>query len=185
MKKIKSARRRFLDKINLRIKSIVKHTGIDIDDLLKRVDDIDHVYVTSANRINVDAADWNSDIEAVLERRFKTYSQLNANASKQVDKKLETFVGPMRPNERSIMINKEIKAKFEFDAEMEEFFGKYYEGIEDTLPYKATTTIQYQLLLQELTDLGLLWETGVGSYTDAMDTYERVKKLIDELRSMK
>lgn len=184
MKRTKSIRRRVLDKINLRIKSIAEHTGIDIDDLLSKVDDMDGVYVTTANRINVDAEDWNDDIQAMLEKRFKTYNQLKSDAAERVDKKLETFVGPLRTNERSIMINREIKAKFTFDNEMDEFFGKYYDNIEDTIPYKATLTPEYQSLQEKLSSLGSLWETGAASYVDAMDTYDNIKKLIDELRSM-
>lgn len=175
-------RRKILNKINQRIKTVVKRSGVDIDILHDIATDIDKVYVTDSGNINVDTTDWTNEIGEALERKIKSYLVLASEVAGPVDKDLSTFIGPLRPDERNIRIARNIKAKLEVDNEIDDLFTKYYEDVNVNVPFSVAMSPEYQDFQNQLSELGGKLARQEATYTELQSLFNQTKDLMGSFR---
>lgn len=171
-------RRRVLNKINARIESLAKRAGIDISLIQDRALDFDGVYITESGRLNVDAADWTDKLGERLESRIRSYAQEYSDMSDIVDEELSTFIGPLRHNERDIRIKQNIKAKYEIEDELDEFFNEFYGEVMSSLPLSRRLDDDYLDFERRLSEMGGALARQELPYTQIQELFEEAKQLM-------
>lgn len=160
-------RRRFLNKINERVRSITKRTGADRDDILAKIDNIDGAYVTDYGTVNIDPDFFNDEIMEKIESVVPTYTQ----AKEQALKPYEDYIGPLSEKQ----INEEIKAMFSYEDDVEELVKEYYELDASLKPWQKATA-EFKEVTNKLSELGKQWRDELP-FSQLSDVLTDIKNL--------
>lgn len=161
-------RRRFLSKINARVRTIANRTGADKDDILSKIDSIDGAYITDSNNLNIDPAFFNEDIMQKIEEAIPTY----IGAKEQALAPYKDFVGPLSEKQ----INAEIKDMFSFEDDIEDIVDEFYALDASLLPWQKATQ-EFKDISEQLSELGRQWHDDVpfSKLTDVLDDIKKLK----------
>lgn len=160
-------RRRFLNKINERVRSIANRTGASKEDILSKIDSIDGAYVTDSNNVNIDPAFFNEEIMKQIENVVPTFM----TAREQALKPYKDFVGPISEEQ----INKEIKEMFSFEDDIEDIVDEFYALDASLLPWQKATQ-EFKDISEQLSELGRQWHDEVP-FSKLVDVLDDIKKL--------
>ena len=166
----------FLDKINKRIRTMVKEFGIKAKDITDLIE-MDGVYTTAKGYLGIDKAFWTPELAEAIEKLVPTMRQEKADAierlqNSEVDSE---FIGPIPKKPTKGMVAREVQAKYSVESAWEDIREKYYE-IEDLL--KAVDSE----LINKIGDYGMDFYNGVVSYTDLVNFRESI---LEELEAEK
>lgn len=166
-------KRRFINKINKRIRTISERAGVDFDNILDRIGSIDGVYENeTGNGINIDTSYYTPELEKRLEKLFPTYISLKDKMRSEMsaedkarDEQLDienskSFFGPRRAN-TTTKADEMINAFFRFEDD----FGKYKEKFYNWESSQKPTDLKKRGPIKEydkkvrdkMTELGKLW----------------------------
>lgn len=154
------AKRAFINKINKRIKTLTKRAGVDIDDIMTRLDGIDGVYFTDTNNINIDTSYFDEDLIKRIEKEIPTWLNAYNREVQDITDYAEKsgLVGPvdLRPS----VVNKAIAQRYSSDVDFEEEVQKYYtwEGLQDELELAGSQDAAK--IRDLLSDFGSAWAHG-------------------------
>lgn len=163
----------FLDKINKRIRTMVKEFGIKTTDITDSIE-MDGVYTTAKGYLGIDKAFWTPELAKALEELVPTMQQEKADAIERIQKaKHPDFIGPMpkKPSKQAII--HEAKSKFEVDSAWEEIRDKYYE-IEDILAALDSD------LIDKIADFGTDFYNEDASYSDLLEFRDKILKELED-----
>lgn len=166
-------KKQFLNKINKRIKTMVKEFGIKITDITDRIS-MDGVYTTDAGYLGIDKDFWTPELAETLEELVPTMQQEKADAIERIQKaKHPDFIGPMpkKPSKQAII--HEAKSKFEVDNAWEDIREKYYE-IEDLL------TALDSDLIDKIANFGTDFYNEDASYSDLLEFRDKILKELED-----
>lgn len=104
-------RRRWLNKMNQRVRTLVNKYGVDKDDILARLDKIDGVYITDSGQINVFKKFYNDKLEEVVEDLIPTYLTVKEEVFTKTA--IKDFIGPLSKDQ----IHKSIQGYFAWSHE--------------------------------------------------------------------
>lgn len=169
-------KRRFINKMNARVRTLTSRAGVDIENIFNRIEGIDGVWVTDNNLINIDTSYYTPALEKRLESLIPTY-QHEIEAARKDYKQAATdpnFVGPATPVEHEL--RKAVRAKFEFEDAFDEYIYKYYEMRDamNAADYKANAT--YQRIERELSAIGRAWNKE-PNYIDILSAFRELEKI--------
>ena len=168
-------KKQFLNKINKRIRTMVKEFGISTTDITDRIS-MDGVYTTDAGYLGIDKDFWTPELAEALEKLVPTMQQEKAEAIDRINKSISAdFIGPIPKTPSKQAIAHEAQAKYSVESAWEDIRDKYYE-IEDLL--KAVDSD----LIDKIGDYGMDFYNGVVSYTDLVDFRESI---LEELEAEK
>lgn len=160
-------RRRFLNKINERVRSIANRTGASKEDILSKIDSIDGAYVTDSNNVNIDPRFFNEETMKQIEEAIPTY----IGAREQALTPYKDFVGPLSEKQ----INAEIKEMFAFEDDIDEVVKEFYELDASLLPWQKATQ-DFKDISEQLTELGKQWHDEVP-YSELSNVLSKIKDL--------
>lgn len=163
----------FLDKINKRIRTMVKEFGIKTTDITDRIE-MDGVYTTKAGYLGIDKDFWTPELAAAIEKLVPTMQQEKAEAIERIQKSIsKDFIGPIPKKPSKQAIAHEAQAKFSVESAWEDIREKYYE-IEDILNALDSE------LINKIGNFGTDFYTGDVSYSDLMDFRDEILKELEE-----
>lgn len=163
----------FLDKINRRIRTMVKEFGIKTTDITDLIE-MDGVYTTAKGYLGIDKAFWTPELAEALEKLVPTMQQEKTEAIERIQKSVSAdFIGPIpkRPSKQAIA--HEVQAKFSVESAWEDIREKYYE-IEDIL---ATLDSD---LIDKIANFGMDFYAGDVSYSDLIDFRDTILKELED-----
>ena len=192
-------KRRFINKINQRIKTISTRTGVDIDNILDRVASIDGVYTNeTGNGINIDTSYFTPALEKRLEKLIPTYISLKDKMRSEMsaedkahDEQLDienskSFVGPRRES-TTTKADEQIAAFFRFEDDFQKYKEKFYdwERSQDSTYLKSDKTSigQYDKDIRgKMSELGKIWyhEQDYGTLADIYRELDEMTKAYEE-----
>lgn len=162
----------FLDKINKRIRTMVKEFGIKTTDITDRIN-IDGVYTTGKGYLGIDKDFWSPELAEAIEELVPTMQQEKADAIDRLNKaKHPEFIGPIPKKPTKNAIIHEAKSKFDVDNAWEEIREKYYE-IEDLL-----TAIDSDLI-DKIANFGSDFYNEDASYSDLLEFRDEILKELE------
>lgn len=162
----------FLDKINKRIRTMVKEFGIKTTDITDRIN-IDGVYTTGKGYLGIDKDFWSPELAEAIEELVPTMQQEKADAIDRLNKaKHPDFIGPIPKKPTKNAIIHEAKSKFDVDNAWEEIRDKYYE-IEDIL-----NTIDSDLI-DKIANFGSDFYNEDASYSDLLEFRDEILKELE------
>lgn len=163
----------FLDKINKRIRTMVKEFGISTTDITDRIS-MDGVYTTDKGYLGIDKAFWTPELAEALEKLVPTMQQEKAEAIERIQKSVSAdFIGPIPKKPSKQAIAHEVQSKFSVESAWEEIREKYYE-IEDIL---ATLDSD---LIDKIANFGMDFYAGDVSYSDLIDFRDTILKELED-----
>lgn len=168
-------KRRFINKMNARVRTLTSRAGVDIEHIFNRIEGIDGVWVTDNNLINIDTSYYTPELEKRLESLIPTYQHEIEEVRKDYKTKVDPdFIGPATPVEHEL--RKAVQAKFEFEDAFDEYIYKYYEMRDSVNPadYKANAT--YQRIEKELSSIGRAWNHE-PDYIDILSAFRELEKI--------
>lgn len=153
-------KRRFINKINKRIKTLVNRAGVNIDDISVALDGIDGVYITDTNNLNIDTSYYDSNLEKRIEKLIPTWTSASETEKQDIiDYADKTgFIGPLDLRESTV--NRAIAQRFAADADFEEMIGKYYEWENSVNELDLAGNPNAAEIRNILTDFGSAWAHG-------------------------
>lgn len=161
-------RRRFLSKINARVRTIANRTGADRDDILSKIDSIDGAYITDSNNVNIDPRFFNEETMKQIEAAIPTYIE----AREQALTPYKDFVGPLSEKQ----INAEIKSMFSFEDDIDEIVKEFYELDASLLPWQKATQ-EFKDISENLSELGKQWHDEVP--------FSELSRVLDDIKKLK
>lgn len=163
----------FLDKINKRIRTMVKEFGISTTDITDRIS-MDGVYTTAKGYLGIDKAFWTPELAEALEKLVPTMQQEKVEAIERIQKSVSAdFIGPIPKKPSKQAIAHEVQSKFSVESAWEEIREKYYE-IEDIL---ATLDSD---LIDKIANFGMDFYAGDVSYSDLIDFRDTILKELED-----
>lgn len=163
----------FLDKINKRIRTMVKEFGIKTTDITDRIN-MDGVYTTGKGYLGIDKDFWSPELAEAIEKLVPTMQQEKADAIDRLNKAVsKDFIGPVpkKPSKQAII--HEAKSKFEVEDAWEEIREKYYE-IEDILAAIDSD------LIDKIANFGSDFYHENVSYSDLLDFRDSILKELED-----
>lgn len=166
----------FLDKINKRIRTMVKEFGISTTDITDLIE-MDGVYTTAKGYLGIDKAFWTPELAETIEKLVPTMRQEKADAieglqNSEVDPE---FIGPIPKKPTKGMVAREVQAKYSVESAWEDIRDKYYE-IEDLL-----TTMDSKLV-DKIADFGTDFYNENASYTDLINFRDTILEELETER---
>lgn len=154
------AKRQFINKINQRIRTLTRRAGVDIEDIMTKLDGIDGVYFTDTDNLNIDTSYFTEALVKRIEKAIPTW--LNAYEREVHDitdyAEKSGLVGPidLRPS----VVNEAIASRFSADADFEDAIQKYYdwEDIQNEIDLAGNQNAD--IITKRLSDLGSAWANG-------------------------
>lgn len=163
----------FLDKINKRIRTMVKEFGIKTTDITDLIE-MDGVYTTAKGYLGIDKDFWTPELAKALEKLVPTMQQEKAEAIERIQKSVSAdFIGPIPKKPSKQTIAHEVQAKFSVESAWEDIREKYYE-IEDIL---ATLDSD---LIDKVANFGMDFYAGDVSYSDLIDFRDTILKELED-----
>lgn len=150
--KMSNAQRKFVNKINKRLKSLSKAFDLDIEDIMDSIK-FDGVYTTKAGNLAIDPNFWSNDLAKRLDSIISTVTTERAEAIGR----LKNFIGPIHRND----IKREVQAKYKVEDAWDEIREKYYE-VEDLLAQVDSD------IISELAKFGSDFNAENVSYSDLL-----------------
>lgn len=153
-------KRQFINKINKRIKTLTGRAGVDIDDIMDKLDGIDGVYFTDTNNINIDSSYFDADLAKRIDTAIPTWSSAYNREVQDITDYAEKsgLIGPidLRPS----VVNAAIASRFSADADFEDEIQKYYnwEDIQNEIDLASNQNVEE--VAKKLSDLGSAWANG-------------------------
>lgn len=173
-------KRKFLSKINARIKSLTDRAGVDFAELTNQFDDIAGVFITDAGYLNMETKYFNDDIVAEIESLIPTYvSEVDRAEAEIIDswKSAKNFVGPRPEKPTKKQINRNIRAKFTFTDDFNENKAKFYEWADKQDAITLKSSQNYNDLKDELSAFGQRWHDGDLNTQDKLDQLEALNNM--------
>lgn len=163
-------KRRLLNKINARTRSMSKKYDIDRQIIAdKAIEGLDGVYVDEEfGTINITPGFESDELYEALEKAVLT----NIQAEEKAMKSYEDFIGPLPVN----TAKKEVKAMYEFEDEVEDLVDKYYELQASVKNRPWTASDEYNELEAKLKSLGSDWHDKVP-FSVLQDTLDKIKEI--------
>ena len=186
-------KRRFINKINKRIRTISERADVDFDLILDRIGAIDGVYENeTGNGINIDTAYYTPELEKRLEKLFPTYSSLKDKMRNEMsaedkarDEQLDvenskSFVGPRRAD-ITTKADEMINAFFRFEDDFGKYKEKFYDWEKSQNPVdlkkKSGSISQYDKAVRDkMSELGKLWYHS-PDYAELASMYRELDKM--------
>lgn len=166
-------KKQFLNKINKRIRTMVKEFGISTTDITDRIS-MDGVYTTDAGYLGIDKDFWTPELAEAIEELVPTMQQEKVDAIDRLNKaKNPDFIGPIPKTPSKNAIIHEAKSKFEVDNAWEEIREKYYE-IEDLL------TALDSDLIDKIANFGTDFYNEDASYSDLLEFRDTILKELED-----
>lgn len=166
-------KKQFLNKINKRIRTMVKEFGISTTDITDRIS-MDGVYTTDAGYLGIDKDFWTPELAEALEKLVPTMQQEKAEAIDRINKSISAdFIGPIPKTPSKQAIAHEAQAKFSVESAWEDIRDKYYE-IEDLL-----TTMDSKLV-DKIADFGTDFYKENASYSDLLEFRDTILKELED-----
>lgn len=163
----------FLDKINKRIRTMVKEFGIKTTDITDLIE-MDGVYTTAKGYLGIDKDFWTPELAEALEKLVPTMQQEKVEAIERIQKSVSAdFIGPIPKKPSKQAIAHEVQSKFSVESAWEEIREKYYE-IEDIL---ATLDSD---LIDKIANFGMDFYAGDVSYSDLIDFRDTILKELED-----
>lgn len=153
-------KRAFINKINKRIKTLVNRAGVELDDIMSKLDDIDGVYFTDSDNLNIDTAYFDEDLVKRIEKEIPTWLASYERESQDIKDyaEKEGLVGPvdLRPE----TVNRAIAERYSADAKFEEEIQKYYtwEDLQNDIDLAGNENADK--ITKKLSDFGSAWANG-------------------------
>ena len=162
----------FLDKINKRIRTMVKEFGIKTTDITDLIE-MDGVYTTKSGYLGIDKDFWTPELAEAIEKLVPTMQQEKAEAIERIQSSIsKDFIGPIPKKPSKQAIAHEAQAKFSVESAWEEIREKYYE-IEDIL-----NTIDSDLI-DKIANFGIDFYDKKASYSDLLDFRDTILKELE------
>lgn len=166
-------KKQFLNKINKRIRTMVKEFGISTTDITDRIS-MDGVYTTDAGYLGIDKDFWTPELAEALEKLVPTMQQEKAEAIDRINKSISAdFIGPIPKTPSKQAIAHEAQAKFSVESAWEEIREKYYE-IEDLLAVLDSN------LIDKIANFGMDFYAGDVSYSDLLEFRDTILKELED-----
>lgn len=163
----------FLDKINKRIRTMVKEFGIDKSDITDLIN-MDGVYTTKSGYLGIDKDFWTPELAKAIEELVPTMQQEKADAIDRIKKSIsKDFIGPIPKKPTKNAIAHEVQAKYSIDNAWEEIRDKYYE-IEDIL-----NTLDSDLI-DKIANFGSDFYKENVSYSDLLEFRDSILKELED-----
>lgn len=164
-----SARQKFIQKINARLRKQYK-AGVSEDLVSSEIlDKISGVSVTSKGYISIKEEDFNEALARSLDIRVKTLSEVKK------DIKSETFnVHSTEPTEKELV--QAYNSRLFMEAFMGKYFKKYYAVVDDK---SAENTIRRKQANKYMTELGSLLNAGEDAKAKEL-IEKKIKPLLGE-----
>lgn len=153
-------KRAFINKINKRIKTLTQRAGVELDDIMTKLDGIDGVYFTDTDNLNIDTAYFDEDLVKRIEKEIPTWLASYERESKDIQDYAEKsgLIGPvdLRPE----AVNRAIAQRYSSDADFENDVQKYYtwEQLQDELELAGNQNAAK--IRDLLSDFGSAWAHG-------------------------
>lgn len=173
-------KRRFLSKINARIKTLTKRAGVKPSDLTSLFDDIDGVWITDSGNVNMKTAYFSDSIVEQIEGLIPTYLAEADRAKQEIKdswKKAKNFIGPRPAEPSEKVINRNIRAGFRFTNSFNENKAKFYEWADKQSAISLKTNKSYTDLEKKLSEFGSKWYKGELTAQDRLDQLDDLNKL--------
>lgn len=166
-------KKQFLNKINKRIRTMVKEFGISTTDITDRIS-MDGVYTTDAGYLGIDKDFWTPELAEALEKLVPTMQQEKAEAIDRINKSISAdFIGPIPKTPSKQAIAHEAQAKFSVESAWEEIREKYYE-IEDLLAALDSN------LIDKIANFGTDFYNEDASYSDLLEFRDTILKELED-----
>lgn len=150
-------KRAFINKINKRIKTLTQRAGVELDDIMTKLDGIDGVYFTYSDNLNIDTAYFDEDLVKRIEKEIPTWLASYERESKDIQAyaEKEGLVGPvdLRPE----TVNRAIAQRYSADADFEEDIQKYYKWEQLQDEFDLSGNENAQKIRDLLGDFGSAW----------------------------
>lgn len=178
------ARKRFVDKINKRLKSLVNTFGIDKEQITDRIS-MDGVYTTDSGNIGIDKAFWSDELANRIDKLVPTMSQERDEAvDRIVQSGLATFQemfgqAPATINITGKDVRREVQAKYAVEDVWDDIRTDYY----GNLP-TVDLTDAFSPVTEKLQKAGARFYNGEMTYSELMDLRSEVQADIKKLTSM-
>lgn len=154
------AKRQFINKINKRIKTLTGRAGVDLEDIMTKLDGIDGVYFTDTGNLNIDTSYFDESLTKRIEKEIPSWLNAYARETQDITDYAEksNLVGPidLRPS----VVNKAIAERFSADADFEEDIEKYYswEDLQDEIDLASSADVDH--IRKKLSEFGSAWANG-------------------------
>ena len=150
-------KRAFINKINKRIKTLVNRAGVELDDIMSKLDDIDGVYFTDSDNLNIDTAYFDEDLVKRIEKEIPSWLSAYDREAKDIQAYAEKsgLVGPvdLRPE----AVNRAVAQRFTVDADFEKDVQKYYKWEETQNEIELAGNQNATKIRELLSDFGKAW----------------------------
>lgn len=171
-------KRRFINKINQRIKTLVNRAGVDIETIFNRIESIDGVYVTDTNNINIDTSYFTPELERRLDKLIPTYMSVREAVSKDVTvptaEDSANFIGP---SSREFKQNQAIQAYFRFEDDFERYKEQFYDWESRQNPVRLEMDKERAAIREAMSTIGKAWTAENPDYSELAKAYQALDKL--------
>lgn len=177
-------RKRFLNKINKRLKTLSNTFDIDKEQITDHIG-IDGVYTTDAGNITIDKSFWSEEVANRLDKLIPTMTQEREAATNTIIKsKIATFQkefghAPATINITGKDVKHEVQAKYKVKDAWEDIRNEYY----GNLP-TADLTDEFSPITKKLQDAGSRFYKGEMTYGELLDLRDEVQAELKKLTSM-
>lgn len=164
-------KRRLLNKINARTRSMSKKYDIDRQIIAdKAIEGLDGVYVDEEfGTINIMPGFESEELYTALENAVLT----GIKAEEKAMKSYEDFIGPLPVN----TAKKEVKAMYEFEDEIDDVVNEYYDLYASIMDEPWLETPEFKNLESKLQSLGSIWRDEAP--------FSRLQGILDEIKAIK
>lgn len=175
-------RRRWLNKINQRVNSMVKAYGIDRDTIYAQLDDIDGIYVSddggkaTHDNLNVAPEDFNKELVEAVEKKIFSRIEAEDIAEKNIRKVKKLDPKDVVSKED---IKNEIIGRFSFDEQWQDIKESYYEIEARIGSFDASLADSF---FKKIEELGHVWADG-ATEAQKWDLLQEAKDLYSGLFS--
>lgn len=173
-------KRKFIAKINARIKTLVNRAGVKFEHIESALDEINGVFITDTKNLNIDTNYFDDDLIEAIEAIVPTYlSEADRAKAEIIDswKSAKNFVGPRPAQPTEKQINRNIRAQFMFADDFAENKAKFYEWADKQNEVTLQASQSYNELKDALSDFGQRWSTGMLNTQDRLDQLEALNAM--------
>lgn len=153
-------KRAFINKINKRIKTLVSRAGVDIEDIMGKLDGIDGIWFTDTNNLNIDTSYFSPELVKRIEHLVPTWSAAYEREVTDIKSYADKsgLIGPvdLRPN----TVNSAIASRFSADAEFDDMINEYYEWADKIDELDLASNPNAVKISDLLPDFGRAWSHG-------------------------
>lgn len=168
-------KRQFLNKINARIRTLVKRAGVDRDDI-KALIHLDGVWFTDTGNLNMTTEAFTqhkAGLMREIQSAIPSYLELRENIRADIEFKASPHIGG--DGDTSIeTLHKEMRAHFDYQRRFEEFTSQFYDEEEAAIGIRRASASQIDTSS---------WTDEERAFLLGPDTRDRLKQLGHDWRS--